>query len=1537
MASFRDFQESASPSLDQFKSVQDVPAGSNQASNKNLAAQVAVMQEDPNAIESTYKDTLTSLDLGDTNTALSPLNSIKAQEVGGMQSSIIDLLANPDISDEAKIEASFRYMDVTNEEFNSSNVLSSKMLAAESEDESAGAETVRVDIAGAINEVNKYQRDKQAMLNHAAAQLNSNTSKAFFDFLEHMIPYTEEAKLGDITNEFNKKLNDGESTASTVAKAVVLMGEGKIDIKRALESMAPHERYSVVQSLIEMVNTADGVVLTNDNDFTKLEFMRAFLEDGYYTNFDRFADDFASILDMVGLGSAIFKPLRGAARLLSNDVARSAAKAGAQPASVIKKAHQFNPSLARRQHDFILADNTGEVAQAIAGTGKAEAIADNILPEIKSLSSEVEPKTANVDKFANQRQTPDADVMDFVTKDGSIYLWEEEKRKIRARVFNDFKQAEGVHLRSEASQIGENTGGGVSISAIYGTEEGGFRTAQEAMDKVRFAFRDYGIADNEIKILKRDSTGSYKPTDNLAGEGDFVAQVDYNYKFNPFDATEMSEFDVKWNLFDRLQVGSGSSGTLQRHLVDIHSMLNKEATIGANVAVDKAAGMERALLDLGKKFTDKYVGLPKDRQQLIEHYIKEANHKGIEFNYNKLVADGFTPDEISAIQDWRKYWDTVYWVENRDLGKTLKARGYQIFEDGANDTRLFAKQMIRQQVSGDVKVYDSATNTIRLVPAEEVSNLYKADGFMAKLRSPIHVGDDVAEFIQVDNQAGKTYLRTIRDNDQILNYRNGYYQVVYTAPKYIVKRVKDSKGKVLYEKAVGIAGDTAEATKRAEWHARNEGGVFDNNLKDADFFVREDIKGTRLDSNDYWTAQVSAGRTAQKARGQRLEDASSTVLTGAKDQYLMSPVDSMINSAMSVSRRVPMRDYIESMKRRFLQQYEDILPKNEFKQAIYPNHRADIQKIGDPRNKKVADARTVWEYIDYLEAGYSNAIDDGMKAALKLIGDGFAKAGLSKAERVAIRASQSARPTGFAKNLSFQVYLALNPFRQLIVQSHQAILLAANFLDVAYPSARHLAAMISYNVGADIKKAAKYAKMSESDFKEMVDQFKRSGLSASVDKQNLIRGSLSELATQSAYRGRTNPIAFGLNSARKVGFDFGEYFNIASAWVAHRNRAIKQGKKLDDAQLEEISGLARNYTYNMNAAGDLPYNQNALGIIFQYMQVPHKAVLQITGNRVLSRAEKARLAAFQGVMYTLPPGMMYALMGDILPEDQATQDAIVQGLEGAVLNKLFSLASGEDVSLDYSGLAPLDMYGTYDFITSLWSTDLGKIIASTPSGQLLFGNNPRITNAFKTAARYAGLLDDHEDPTTLSEVAETFSKISSGYSNAFKAAYALEYGKKINTLGGVTDPNVNTIEAIGAFFGLPTIDETKRYWVNNRLYEESKAFEDDIKTWYRDVKHHLANKGIEIGEAQYVAKVFGEGWRVFSHNDIRAREIITQLVSRDVRKGDDTMIKGILKTIGINDRSETRKMLNTMPNLSDEQRQKLLDTVDYVADWEEPK
>ncbi|MNV59497.1 hypothetical protein D3C71_1519260 [compost metagenome] len=247
------------------------------------------------------------------------------------------------------------------------------------------------------------------------------------------------------------------------------------------------------------------------------------------------------------------------------------------------------------------------------------------------------------------------------------------------------------------------------------------------------------------------------------------------------------------------------------------------------------------------------------------------------------------------------------------------------------------------------------------------------------------------------------------------------------------------------------------------------------------------------------------------------------------------------------------------------------------------------------------------------------------------------------------------------------------------------------------------------------------------------------------------------------------------------------------------------------------------------------------------------------------------------------------------------------------------------------------MFGTYEFIHSLFSTDVGTVISSTPSGQLLFGNNPRITNFAKTAAKYFNLTDDYTDPVSFSEVATEFAKLSSGMSNIFKAGYALKYGQKINTMGGVTDPNVTTPTAIAQVFGFGSMTEAQSYYVKDATYKKSKAFEDDVKKWYGDYKKHLVRKGISPQELEGIQRVYTEAWRHFGNDDFRGKQIINQLLRQDVMNGDARMYQNVLRSSGIMSTSELQSLIKALPNIDEEKRQQLKDTTDFIQGYKDPE
>lgn len=391
-----------------------------------------------------------------------------------------------------------------------------------------------------------------------------------------------------------------------------------------------------------------------------------------------------------------------------------------------------------------------------------------------------------------------------------------------------------------------------------------------------------------------------------------------------------------------------------------------------------------------------------------------------------------------------------------------------------------------------------------------------------------------------------------------------------------------------------------------------------------------------------------------------------------------------------------------------------------------------------------------------------------------------------------------------------------------------------------------------------------------------------------------------------------------------------------TSWLTHYDMAKRanNGKPLSRTQQDMVTAKARDYTYNMNRAGEMPYNENFLGMVFQFMQVPHKALLQVTTNRNLSKAQKAKLATWNLTMYGGVPGTaMTAWFTDWLPEDREWREAILQGFEGYFFNKLASLMYGENVSIDYSSLAATDQTGLAEFVTQMF-TEPGKLIAESPSTSLVFGNNPRITNFARTAAEYFHFVEPADkNPVKTMELLQEFGKLSSGFSNAMKARVVLQTGKKISSSGNVVADDLNAVEGWAALAGLPTLEESRKYWLSNELYEKSQSFEQDAKEWYRLVKRTKAREGITVEEADFYTEVLNLAAENFKDTP-KAFDIVNQQLKWDIERANDMSLHdSVYRAFEWMQPEHAKEIVRTAPFESEEDRQKAADTLEFMNQY----
>lgn len=1404
------------------------------------------------------------------------------------------------------------------------------------------------------HKVNRINSEIQKMVNGFALRNSSSSWGKVLDFAELLIPFGEGKQMGQILGDLREA--QGTERDWATLKGLGLLGETKAEIVDRVNSMTAEDRLTFATKLLAIVKDNDSIVLPGTNDFSAINILQMATGAEAYTDTDRYIDNIVGILDVAGVTALlrrgvvkafgkrkpplefedlgqddldnVFGPLpgsggRGGEGVIididpvdaNRTVSKRAVTTDVKPATLSQNYARTNTDKARAAHELAIVDD--EAAATLYGTSRSQVVAHDMGPEVAQANGGVKDKIVRPGHISSLRATPDPEIKEFANNTGATYLWDEEKERARSVVIQNFGDAYGIMARENMTTIGKALDDGVNIKVTYSSPKGGWSNPREAMEHVKLGLRDYGIAEENLTLMV-NRNGEYVPTTLEEVEGlantrealintggdvsvlpdgpiDYIVGVDYNHKFNPTDVgADYHRLSVRNNVFSGFSpfINERGAGSLQQWLLDKDSMFDPRITGSFNALEDQSAKLEKLLVDRGVKFAKPYSKLPKERRAVIENIIKKANERSKNYTEVELSAMGVNESERAILKEWTQAWDNHYWLENRDLSKTLNARGVMLATNSQSESRILGTPI--RNPGSPTKALDLETGEFIQMNVEDLRELYKPisddpsapRGTLMKLTTPYVKDGELVEFARAENKVGGTFLRRMNENDQVLTYREGYYTVNYKDPIFIEETITLKNG----DKSVSVVATGRNIKDANHMIGRLEAARPDD--LDRVYSARHTKKGTPEFREARWQSNVASGRVAQKIRGQRLHSTTAKIQEVAQG-HIMDPVESLTNASRSISERTMTRDIITNMKSKFVRQFADMLP-TKFGEPAYPPSIMDIKQPDIRKgSKSLRDARDLWEYINTMENGYVNSLDDAIKAGMNTIADMLGRKELTIPED-AVRAIAEKSFTSGAKGVTFNLFLASAPVRQFFLQGHQSIQLIPMFpkysLTKLVPQSMGLFQAMSLGKKSVLDVELKAMGLTRKEFDTLVDQFDDTGLWIAPDKHNFVRENLKPLADVSLAQKTKSVLTSPLKAAQMVGFDSGERIAQMTSWLAHRNAAMEAGQDMSSKSVATlVQGRARSFTYSMNRAGDFPYNNNSFGAIMQFQQVAHKALLQMTFNRNLSRFEKGKMAAWNAVMYGAPSiAIPYLIALD--PDNTEYVDAIQFGLETTILNHSLSTALGETQRVDWSGLAPSNLAGIYNIMDIMMSDSLMSAAMQSPIGSL-FGGQGKVAEIFRVATRLLNLQDDFTEPTTFRDLAYESMGLFSGLSNGFKAAYALETGKKWNALGGITDNDVTWFEAIAQFGGFKTLDESK---VNAILelnfgnnYGGSEGFKQDVKDWYKSYKKHLFRRGITQAETEHAIRTFTEARRVFdTFNKSGAIEIIDQIRAQDAKDGD---------------------------------------------------
>lgn len=1203
------------------------------------------------------------------------------------------------------------------------------------------------------------------------------------------------------------------------------------------------------------------------------------------------------------------------------------------PASPARVTGDVNPNTARGMHETAMKSDD-EAAEALYGTNKAEAAADDLTgrppagDEAVGSRPEMNPPRAGEPEHVRRIRLAN----------GNTLLSDEEWAKVAGKLMGRFQDVGGMwyHAGSMAMRYGED--GTIGLTARYSPVDSGVSTAEEAIQNALFAFRNYPIDERNLKLLTKDGRGRWVEesaqdaasrkalVDGGAEElrQEYAVGLNYDYKFRPEDM-EMEELLTTGGglisravqFTDRMPNGWAGQGSLVQNLLDPASVIHPRIVNAASVAVDKAFRMRHLYIEVFGEFTDKYKKLPKERRAMMGEYINQANFESIPFSEMDLINRGFTPEEIETLKEWRLANDVMWYAANEDLVKSLRSKGYTVLEHKDSDTRLVGRKVnggVRSSsVPKNEKAYDPVAETNRPINDELGADIGDA-GVLVELREPIKIDGEWINYAVSRETPSGGYLREMLDDETVLSYREGYYPVMYDA-NFFVDKIITTAGGTKSRKTIATARSSKEVETLKRQIMASEG--LTEAEYNAAYVSRKDRavgQDTGLLDEGSFSVSSNSNLSMQRVRGERLADAGVDLhLRGMSN--LKDPLEAVAEQIRTMSRRVATRDYIESARTRWMQSYEEYvdLPVNPVtRKPEWPTSVTQIKgKEGAPK-RMVQDAKTNFNYLYSFENGYINGIDEAYKGGLHLMADLMSDIGFEFGEKALLGAAK-ASPTHAAKSVAFDLLLSANPARQALIQRSQMSQLM--IYNPSYTSTKLLPELTSVWTAR--------ASNGKSGNVELLQEIKDLGILQAVDSHTLIRDDFLKLADLTAAQKIGAAAKKPIETARLIGFDWAEQDVMASAYLAFRDLAIKQGKNIKDVRVrEQVLGQARAAMLNMNRSGDLAHGHNTLGPITQFLSFQHKAFLQGITNRNLTAKQKATLLAYNTALFGVTATPLYLAYDRIWgsSEPNPAKDYLKAGMLDITLNSTLSALSGDNVEISIADLAPINAYGIADVMTTLAGTPLSGMLAETPAGSLMFGSNPRLQDAARTAMRFFVPFTDYENEmlkTEAMDVVRAAGATMSGYSTFFRARYAFETGKALNGRGKVADSDVNMMEALALGFGLPTKTMKAQWDIYADSGKGSQRFfkDEDVEMWYGELKRFLNRKGMNNPEDIALNQaILGEAWRVFGQDRPRTMEIVKSLINRDAQAGDLSVLRGLTNQMGLITDEDWWKKLNKFPN-----------------------
>lgn len=1197
-------------------------------------------------------------------------------------------------------------------------------------------------------------------------------------------PFYENALMFKLGQEF---LGGGK-------KGLIAPGEVLEEMQHMVAKLPPPEKIEMFDTINEYLKENAGLVF-GGNDFMRVNTMISLFNDEVANSDPMDVDWDRWMMDLGGAMEAAMFLVPAAAGI--NRVFKAS-----RANSTFQRIVDTNPTKAGELAVTLLKDQA-----------KLEAIGETV----DSLTAKyVLPKDATWKTASTPEQVREA----FLGADRQLDEVFEASSRVDAYVGQEgialaedmrtaLKNVNGGNVRVADTALWQTNKGWKVRAVIADSEEGGWDTLEAAQEANKNMFDGKGTVVSRAGKGDELSEGTENPTEffiNVENESDVVF-TDDNYGI----------------------VINKSLGWARSSVTDPDTQFAASITHKGNAVFDQYKLMEKGLEskfvplsklnNSGRLFVSKILsrGLQQERAyspKVIRRLAKGGGFSDAEAN--KLV---------NAYKEARKGFDAMFLLENQIHTKSLVKEGFNATLRVGDETIDFAKPLSQASASDVKRVYNPRTKTVEDAP--DLDKLYANGEELVELKSYVRVGGEQSKYVIRDSKAALDELPDIT-----LSYREGWLPTRYQENYFLTEdyKVRENGALVAKTRVIGVAKSKAQVEL---WAA--------NKNKDASEGVTYNWKHDRQldDRGDDYTAEINKanGKLFFSKRGDRLKHEDGSFAT------IQDPLESAINSIRTVAKRTAMDDFTSELKAKYVNTYGH-LTGGEFRPAVAVDgkitskqldkadamfkHINNIEQVGgSPLNEKMHLIRTA-EWLDDLNIKGSSQLAQGVRhvAGTEFVGQGV---------------------VSWVRGVNFNLNLGTDPFRQMILQPTQLLMMSA--LDpLGAPrninNGRILSKMAADRnyegflkaTDAELDTIAKLnlMEMDGKELRKMVTEFRESGLGQAVTSHQQARDAATQIKVSTdkgfvskAASGVMAPIRGALGgfdvAGKRVpglrqGFERGEEINLGGHYVIARKRWMEQNPGKDPSDhLLEIGGMARGLSLSMTGVGDLAYSNGIASVPMQYFAIRHKSLMALTTNQNFTKSEKIRMAAGQLAMWG-PEGLGLGFVANSMATEMGIQlpSWFEDGMMESGINGALSVVSGEDVDLDWAGSFSL-LGGVLD---ENIVAEIGKMFidGSGDVSRLAFGasksNFNRLGNLGNSMMILGNTLSGSDsegnlDPNRLDYrslmagiTADDFLSIASSYNRMAQAKMMVKSGYWSDTVGRDILPATALEAGFKGFLGL---------------------------------------------------------------------------------------------------------------------------------------